>query len=258
MSTWPRWERRGAPRALVQYVQRGVITGLLPDRLAAKLPGPSDEPAWERARRIYEVFADHGISYVHEPTSSGPAKQAIRHPGEVLSGPRQGTCLDLAVTFCGACLDAGLHPLIVALDSARGGPGHALVVVWLGEADYPWRQAVHPTPPAELLSQLRSSADQPGAFLAIDVTGAAAHTPWEAVIAAGADMLAATARGGTWRWAVAVDIGVGWHPQDVLVMPHRPLRDPLVRPYLEQDPGKDRSCSCGHGAVWSRSIPGMS
>ena len=239
MSGWPRWDQRAAPGALAQYVQRGVVATLLPEELAARLPGPSDEPARERARRIYQVLAEHGISYVHEPSSSGPGKQAIRHPGEVLTGPRQGTCLDLAVTFCGACLDAGLHPLIAALGSARGGSGHALVVVWLGGADYPWRDRVHHNPPAELLTQLRTGVDQPGAFLAIDVTGATAHAPWEAVIVAGAEMVAATASAaGAWRWDVAVDIGLSWHVEDALEMPHRPVRDPLVTPYLAPEPDK--------------------
>lgn len=245
MTPWPRWGRGAAPGALTQYVQRDVVARLLPGYLAAALPGPSDQSALVRAHRIYQIFASHDIGYVHEPTSSEPGRQAIRHPGEVLAGPRRGTCLDIAVAFSGACLDAGLHPMIVAVESTRGGPGHAIVVVWLGGSwartmarDYPWQDDVHHFPPAELIDQLRASADQPGAFLAIDVAGVAAHTPWDAAIAAGTSMVTSTTSVGAWRWGVAVDIGVAWHAEDALPMPQRPTRDPLVKPYLEADPDK--------------------
>src|SRR5512132_935439 len=121
MTSWPRWDRASAPGALVQYVQRGVVARLLPADWAAQLPGPSGEPPLDRARRIYQVLADSGIQYVDEPSTSGPGRQAIRPPDQVLSRPRQGTCLDLAVVFAGACLDAALHPVLVIVDSARRG-----------------------------------------------------------------------------------------------------------------------------------------
>ena len=239
-----------APGALPQYVHRGALTGLLPAELARKLPGPSDEPPMHRAQRIYEVLAQHGISTVHEPTSSQTGRQAIRTPDEVLTGPRQATCLDIAITFCGACLDAALHPLIVALDSPHGGPGHALVLVWLDGSwggtpapDYPWRAVVHDTPPkAELIGQLRAAADQPGSFLALDVAGAtrtpgAEATPWAVAIARGAELVnSALTDDGAWRWGTAVDIGLGWQARDVHPLPHRPQADLIVPAYLEPDP----------------------
>jgi hypothetical protein len=203
-----------------------------------------------RAQQIYEVLAGHGIGTVHEPTSSETGRQAIRTPDEVLTGPRQATCLDIAVTFCGACLDAALHPLIVALDSSRGGPGHALVLVWLDgswagapASDYPWpTTVVHEAPPAELIGRLRAAADQMGSFLAIDVVGAtrapgAQPTRWEVAIARGAELVnSALIGGGAWRWGTAVDIGVGWRAGDVHPLPHRPRRDLIVPAYLEPDP----------------------
>jgi hypothetical protein len=179
VTVWPRWARAVAAGALPQYVHRGAVAPLLPTEPARRLPGPSDEPPMRRAERIYEVFAPHGIRSVHEPTSSETGRQAIRPPDQVLTGPRQATCLDMAVIFSGACLDAGLHPLVIALKAARGGPGHALVVVWLDGSwagaparNYPWTAVVHDRPPAELIGQLRAAADQPGSFLAIDVNGA--------------------------------------------------------------------------------------
>ncbi|MDQ3886483.1 MAG: ATP-binding protein, partial [Actinomycetota bacterium] len=255
MTAWPRWARGVAPGAgaLAQYVHRDVVARLLPAELAQRLPGPSPDPPWHRARRIYEIFAECGIGYVHEPTSSEPGRQAIRTPFEVLAVPGAGTCLDLAVTFCGSCLDAGLHPMIVALDSARGGPGHALVVVWLDggwdgtahpdypwrDAGRPWRDAVHPAPPAGLVERLRGGVKQPGAFLAIDVSGAAsrqdtAPMPWEEAVARGIAMLT----GDQWRWAVGVDVGVAWRREDVLALPRWPKASPLVPPYLPAEPDK--------------------
>ncbi|HEU0088346.1 MAG TPA: hypothetical protein VFQ77_11965 [Pseudonocardiaceae bacterium] len=254
MTGWPRWSRATAPGALAHYVHRDAIAPLLPRELAAKLPGPSAEPPMWRAQRIYQVFAQHPIHYVDEPTSSEPGRQAIRPPDQVFTGPRAATCLDLAVTFAGACLDAGLHPMIVILDSARGGPSHALVLVWLGGSwpgapapGYPWRVEVHHSPPGELVGQVRAGLNEPGAFLAIDVAAAARQaarqqddapppSSWEAAIAAGADMLTTAMTGGAWRWDVAVDVGVCWRATDVHPLPQRPLTSPLVEPYLEPEP----------------------
>jgi len=225
-------------------VHRDVVTRLLPAELAQRLPGPSPDPPWHRARRIYEIFAECGIGYVHEPTSSEPDRQAIRPPYEVLAVPGTGTCLDLAVTFCDACLDAGLHPMIVALDSGQGGAGHALVVVWLDggwggtpHPDYPWHHAVHPAPPAGLVERLRGGVKQPGAFLAVDVTSAAsrqdtAPMPWEMAVARGTAMLT----GDQWRWGVGIDVGVAWQRDDVLALPRWPKTNPLVPPYLPAEP----------------------
>jgi hypothetical protein len=225
---WPRWARGVTPGALPQYVHRGALAGLLPAESARKLPGPSDEPAMHRAQRIYQVLAQHSIRTAHEPTSSETGRQAIRTQDEVLTEPRQATCLDIAVTFCGACLDAALHPLIVALDSPRGGPGHAVVLVWLDgnwggvpASDYPWpTTVVHEAPPAELIGRVRGAADQSGSFLAIDVAGATRAsdteaTRWEVAIARGAELVNSALTGdGTWRWGTAVDIGVGWRASE--------------------------------------------
>ena len=250
MSRWPRWDRTGAPGALNQYVQYGVVAGQVPRDRAGRLPGPSDEPQWHRARRIYQVFTGCDIGYVHEPTASEPGRQGLRPPDEVLRLPGEGTCLDLAVAFSGACLDAGLHPMIVVLDPAGGGDGHALVVVWLrgdwarapGER-YPWRDQVHHHPPPGLVDQLRSGTDQPGRFVAIDVTGATRRRDgsspigWDAAVAGGTRMLTAAAAGeGRWRWGVGVDVGVGWRHEDALAMPHVPASSPLSRPYRDPDP----------------------
>ena len=259
MRGWPRWDSVGAPGALAQYVQRGVAARLLPADLAVRLPGPSGEPPLERARRIYEVFADRGIAYVDEPTVSAPGRQALRPPDQVLSRPRQGTCLDLAVVFAGACLDAGLHPVIVLLDPVRrGDPGHAVVAVWLRgdwagrpSPDYPLMESVHASPPRELAGELCAGPGEPGAFAAIDVAAAArrpgddvtsaAPTSWLAALATGARMVTEASgqqpeAGALWRWRTSIDVGLAWNANDVLTMPGWPDHDPLVAAYLGPDP----------------------
>jgi Tetratricopeptide repeat len=256
MTGWPRWDSATAPGALAQYVQRGVVVRLLPADLAVRLPGPSGEPALERARRIYEVLAELGIAYVDEPTESTPGRQVIRPPDQVLSRPRQGTCLDLAVVFAGACLDAGLHPVIVLLDPVRrGDPAHALMAVWLRgdwagrpSPDYPLTEKVQADPPYELAGDLCAGPGEPGAFAAIDVEAAARrpgddNTPavpasWQAALAAGARMVTEASGQSpvSWRWWAGIDVGLAWDSSDVLMLPRWPSHDPLIAAYLGSDP----------------------
>ena len=51
--------------------------------------------------------------------------QFIRKPNEILSGNKEGTCLDLALLFCGLCLGHKLLPIFVLLEN------HALVAISL-------------------------------------------------------------------------------------------------------------------------------
>lgn len=71
-------------------MQYGVVAGLVPRDRAGRLPGPSDESQWHRARRIYQVFTGCDIGYVHEPTASEPGRQGLRPPDEVLRLPSEG------------------------------------------------------------------------------------------------------------------------------------------------------------------------
>ncbi|HSV66517.1 MAG TPA: hypothetical protein VLJ59_11500 [Mycobacteriales bacterium] len=215
MTAWPPWDRAVAPADLARYVQRGAVPRLLPAELARDLPGPGEPDLLARVRRAYEVFARRGIAYVDEPTTSGPAGQVVRPLDQVLATPRQGTCLDLAVAFAGACLDAGLHPLIVIADSARRGrPAHAVVVVWLGggwagrpAAGYPLTGAVHDRPPADLVGDVRAGPDAPGSFVAVDVARAAVRRDRAGQSRAGQPEAGHGAPAGPATWAEAVAAG---------------------------------------------------
>ena len=183
MNEVPRWLRAVEPEGLADYVPQGQAARLLPPELARLLPGPGRGAAAVKAREIFEVFAARGIRYVLESTASQPGGQAISTIDQVLGQPRMGTCLDVSLAYASACLDAGLHPIVVVVDSRRGGPSHALVVVWLDGSwprpveEYPLVGVVYAAPPVlttgdPLLSRVRRTVDGDGGFLAIDVTSA--------------------------------------------------------------------------------------
>ncbi|MFJ9154831.1 hypothetical protein ACIRP7_43915, partial [Streptomyces sp. NPDC102270] len=254
MSTaWRRWAT-GDPRALIEYVQRGRpgerTSGAPADLLGTGMPAPGDGPPTARAHALYEAFAAVRIQYADEPTTSDPGRQTIRPPDQVLRRPRHGTCLDLAVTFAGACLDAGLHPLIIVLTGAKpGDPAHALVAVWLdgnwsnrAHRDYRWdeQDPDWQTLPPDFIDQLAENDDSPGTFLAIDITGVASRVDtadprrreqqsWAQSTAHGASLLREAAED---RWSVTVDVGLGYEHCEPHPLPYRPSTDVLAPPYL--------------------------
>ncbi|MFF4060093.1 hypothetical protein ACFYZ0_30630 [Streptomyces sp. NPDC001708] len=254
MSTaWRRWASSD-PGALIEYVQRGRPgerkSGAPADLLGTALPAPGDGPPAARARALYEAFAALHIQYADEPTTSDPGRQTIRPPDQVLRRPRHGTCLDLAVTFAGACLDAGLHPLIIVLAGAKAGdPAHALVAVrldgnWSNRAhrDYRWDEEEPDwrTLPPDFIDELAENEDSPGAFLAVDITGVASRAdaadprrrepqPWAESVAHGAALLREAAED---RWSVTIDVGLGYEHCEPHPLPYQPSTDVLAPPYL--------------------------
>ena len=61
-------------------------------------------------KAIYETLVGQEIQYDLELESTSDLKQRVRTPVEILQQPKQGTCLDLALLFCGLCLGYGLLP----------------------------------------------------------------------------------------------------------------------------------------------------
>ncbi|MEU5893533.1 ATP-binding protein, partial [Streptomyces sp. NPDC047461] len=254
MSTaWRRWASND-PRALIEYVQRGRpgerASGAPASLLGTPMPAPGDGPPAARASALYEAFAALCIQYADEPTTSDPGRQTIRPPDQVLRRPRHGTCLDLAVTFAGACLDAGLHPLIIVLAGAKpGDPAHAMVAVWLdgnwsnrAHRDYRWdeQDPDWQTLPPDFIDQLAENEDSPGSFLAIDITGVTSRADtadprrqeqqsWAQSVAYAATLLQEAAQD---RWSVTLDVGLGYEHCEPHPLPYRPSTDVLAPPYL--------------------------
>ncbi|MGW5650097.1 hypothetical protein ACWEWO_01765, partial [Streptomyces humi] len=276
MSTaWRRWPSND-PKALIEYVQRKRQgeSGAPAAILAGALPPVGDTPPTVRACALYEAFAARNIVYADEPTTSDSGRQTIRPPYEVLASPGHGTCLDIAVTFAGACLDAGLHPLVLVTGGGHGGPGHALVAVWLegnwsnhahreyrshDETDADWQ-----TLPEDFLVQLADAEDGSGAFLAIDVTGVASSADaadprrrsrqsWAESVAHGAELVRQAADDD--RLEVTLDVGLGYEHCEPLPLPDQPRTQILTPPYLDINDSKVGTDSDDTGPLkllWAR------
>ncbi|MEQ9238005.1 hypothetical protein [Coleofasciculus sp. E2-BRE-01] len=83
-------------------------------------------------KAIYETLVSRGITYALEKYHPEDEIQQIRTPSEILSNPGEGTCLDLAILFCGLCFGYDLLPLLVVIE------GHALAAVSLNEQRKGW------------------------------------------------------------------------------------------------------------------------
>ncbi|MDH3603697.1 MAG: hypothetical protein OEU26_29150, partial [Candidatus Tectomicrobia bacterium] len=78
------------------------------------------------AERIYERLRATGLTYQLELLGLDDDEQPIRSPAQVVGSvdqPGEGTCLDLALVYAGACLDRNLLPLVVVFSD------HALTMV---------------------------------------------------------------------------------------------------------------------------------
>ncbi|MGL5827624.1 MAG: tetratricopeptide repeat protein [Nocardioides sp.] len=262
MTNRPRWDRTSSPAALAHYVPRDLAR-FLPERLAGVLPARGAGSVLPRAQQLFTVLAQAGIRYGHEPASSGPGRQVVREPGEVLAGPRHGTCLDLAVLYAGGCLDAGLHPVIVVLEPGTdAGPAHALVLLradadWAGEGpvrpddDDPFAgvgngHGVWVVVPEALRGRVRSGVLDAGTVLAVDVTLAALNAPgrssqvdpepaalWDSAVERGGRLIRDAGA------VCAVDIGLIYRRADTHHVLDRPRREPLAPPYDEPDPSAE-------------------
>ncbi len=81
---------------------------------------------------IYDTLIQKGIRYDFEKYQPIAEIQRIRTPLEILSTPGEGTCLDLALLFCGVCFGYGLLPLLIVIE------GHAFAAVSLKHKREEW------------------------------------------------------------------------------------------------------------------------
>jgi hypothetical protein len=121
------------------------------------------------ARAIYDALKDRDIRYVLEEYHPSQGLQAIRSPPEVLTSPREGTCLDLAALYCGLCLAYELLPILIVID------GHALAAVSLTHGVRDWNgyrpgRELFAEGPLRQAQPLRELIDAES-FLAVDCTG---------------------------------------------------------------------------------------
>ena len=119
-------------KSLAQFVSDSAVE-LLP-----KLSCSSFDLAQTRDGRlklvqsIYEQLLNQEIQYAYEKYHPEAEVQRIRTPQEILSTPGEGTCLDLALLFCGLCFGYKLLPLLIIIE------GHAFAAVSLNYQRKDW------------------------------------------------------------------------------------------------------------------------
>ena len=115
---WSKFEEKSLAR---------FVTPELPDSF--KLPNHVNRlelMQWNKhqlVKEIYNTLAEKNIKYALEPFNSEKNTQLIRTYKEILETRNEGTCLDLAVLFCGICLAYDLLPLLIVFED------HALAAV---------------------------------------------------------------------------------------------------------------------------------
>ena len=211
-------------KALAQFVSDRAIE-LLP-----KLSVNSFDQVQTRDGRlhlvqsIYDQLLKQGIQYSYEKYHPEAEIQRIRTPAEILNTPGEGTCLDLALLFCGLCFGYDLLPLLIVIE------GHALAAVALNHPRREWNSFARERTLFNSTELFRGEANhialrqlvKDGAYVAVECTGFAqtqsftgsmpeeiARTPagtltFERAIAAGQEQLQNSAR----SFQFAIDIAV--------------------------------------------------
>lgn len=131
---WPVWEVESGRGKLAQYVAPRAVAlefGLSVELSKEEEDDRDGEEGWKadrlRAQRLYERLLGRKIAYGLEPWSSTEGVQQIRHPWWLLAD-RHGTCVDIALTYAGMCLDAQVGAMLAVTED------HAFVVVSPGRS----------------------------------------------------------------------------------------------------------------------------
>lgn len=122
---WDDWSK-AEPMRLAYYVTPDAMLwfdGRIHHDNLALLPNG----LYQTAQALYEALLQKipPINYAPEKYNYTLAQQKIRTPAEILDTPGEGTCLDLALLFCGLCLGHNLLPLLIVLN------GHVLAGISL-------------------------------------------------------------------------------------------------------------------------------
>ena len=171
--TWPKVDEKGLARFVLDDAMKWLVDPRLPVNWNDLNRSSSDRRVLIKA--LYKTLQRYGISYTPEKYHPELAEQLVRTPAEILDRPREGTCLDLSVLFCGLCLGCELIPLLVRVR------GHAFVMVSLAHGLREWRHLSRPewkdfrmgplTDPGCLKAWVDS-----GRYLAVECTGFARST----------------------------------------------------------------------------------
>jgi HEAT repeat protein/energy-coupling factor transporter ATP-binding protein EcfA2 len=133
MQQW-RWSKANE-KDLAKFVSRDAVKLLDKLRVNPFDLNHDSKGRKELVRAIYNALVARNIRYAHEEYQPEGGTQIIRPPHEILRTPGEGTCLDLAVLFCGLCLGYKLLPLIVILE------GHAFAAVSLNHPLDRWNDS---------------------------------------------------------------------------------------------------------------------
>jgi hypothetical protein len=119
---WPDWSI-DEPEALARYVlpetAEQIPLGLIRDDAILR------NERIKVVQAIYEALSNRDLHYSREMWTPVGEPQIVRHPGAILDGSGNATCLDLALLFASVCLGHELVPLVVIVH------GHAFVAVSL-------------------------------------------------------------------------------------------------------------------------------
>ncbi len=124
------------PYSLPRYASPNAY-GWLKERFSINPDAYNRDPDGRRelVQSIYETLRRQRINYrLEESMDERGINQTIRHPSKVLIHPREGTCLDLSLVFCGLCISARLLPWIVLVR------GHAFVAISLLHGWEDWQK----------------------------------------------------------------------------------------------------------------------
>ena len=164
---WPPWSRmddRGLARFVTPQASRWLALPISRFDEASEL-----DQRRIIAQAIYDALKDRDIRYALEEYHPSGGLQTVRSPPEVLTSPREGTCLDLAALYCGLCLAYELLPILIVIE------GHALAAVSLTHGVRDWNgyrpgRELFAEGPIRQVQPLRDLIDQES-FLVIDCTG---------------------------------------------------------------------------------------
>jgi len=177
MQQW-KWSKANE-KDLAKFVNGDAVKLL--DKLGVNRFDLSHDPDGrkELVKAIYNALVARNINYAYEQYQPAAETQIIRPLHEILGTPGEGTCLDLAVLFCGLCLGYELLPLLIILE------GHAFVAVSLKHSLKQWDDSfakernLFNTPKLftgeENLTALKKLIDEAEDYIAIECTGFA-HT----------------------------------------------------------------------------------